>query len=449
MNNDWIVGTLQSAFNTWNDKLAEIWSLITTTPQNFRGGSVWTAIVGVNDALKAVGYGLLALFFAMSIFQSAVSFRDFQRPEFVLRHFIRFLLAKVAVGSAMEIMTAIFSVCGGVVETVMSSVGGMAAAGVTVPQEIADAVNGVGFLQSIPLWLVSFLGSLFITVMSFILILTVYGRFFRLYLFTALAPLPLASFAGESTSFAGKAFLKSYIGVCMEGAVIVLACLIFSAFMSGSAPVVDTSLSAVTMAWQYIGETIFNMLVLVGLVKGAERIAGEMCGLAAWKRGGQKPRRFLSVPVRCDRDPVFQAYPLNGAALRVGEDDLIPHLALQPPVFQQRPEPGSQHNQHQHRQHPVGDQRVGGGPLGIDLRAQSPPGQRRQEPQPDQEAEHRPEQQAQKGQDQDENTQLNKDRHVQNLPFFDTSIISYPEKRVKKLGFHAKIKQKLCARITY
>nr|WP_326185957.1 hypothetical protein [uncultured Oscillibacter sp.] len=279
MNNDWIVGNLQSAFNTWNDKLAEIWSLITTTPQNFRGGSVWTAIVGVNDALKAVGYGLLVLFFAMSIFQSAVSFRDFQRPEFVLRHFIRFLLAKVAVGSAMEIMTAIFSVCGGIVETVMSSVGGMAAAGVTVPQEIVDAINGVGFLQSIPLWLVSFLGSLFITVMSFILILTVYGRFFRLYLFTALAPLPLASFAGEGTSFAGKAFLKSYIGVCMEGAVIVLACLIFSAFMSGGAPVVDTSLSAVTMAWQYIGETIFNMLVLVGLVKGAERIVREMFGL--------------------------------------------------------------------------------------------------------------------------------------------------------------------------
>lgn len=279
MNNDWIVGNLQSAFNTWNDKLAEIWSLITTTPQNFRGGSVWTAIVGVNDALKAVGYGLLVLFFAMSIFQSAVSFRDFQRPEFVLRHFIRFLLAKVAVGSAMEIMTAIFSVCGGIVETVMSSVGGMAAAGVTVPQEIVDAINGVGFLQSIPLWLVSFLGSLFITVMSFILILTVYGRFFRLYLFTALAPLPLASFAGEGTSAMGKAFIKSYIGVCMEGAVIVLACLIYTAFLSSSSPAVDPSLPAATMAFQYIGQMVFNMLVLTGLVKGSDRIAKEMFGL--------------------------------------------------------------------------------------------------------------------------------------------------------------------------
>ena len=279
LSDNWIVGNLQSAFNTWNGKLTEIWSLITTTPETFRGGTVWGTIVTINDAMKAVGYGLLVLFFAMSIFQTAASFRDFQRPEFVLRHFIRFVLAKLAVGSAMEIMTGIFSVCGGIVQTVMGNIGGMAAASITVPQEIVDAIEGVGFLASIPLWLVSLLGSLFITVMSFILILTVYGRFFRLYFYTALAPLPLASFAGEGTSFAGTAFLKSYVGVCLEGAIIVLACLIFSAFMSSGTPVVDTSLSAVTMSWQYIGETIFNMMVLVGLVKGAERIVKEMFGL--------------------------------------------------------------------------------------------------------------------------------------------------------------------------
>ena len=229
--------------------------------------------------MVGVGYGLLVLFFAMGIFQSAASFRDFQRPEFALRHFIRFILAKVAVGSCMEIMTAIFSVCGGIVATVMSGMGGSVSTAATLPSEIVTAIEGLGLLESIPLWLVSLLGSLFITVMSFILILTVYGRFFRLYFYTALAPLPLSSFAGEGTSFAGTAFLKSYVGVCLEGAIIVLACLIFSAFMSSGTPVVDTSLSAVTMSWQYIGETIFNMLVLVGLVKGAERIVKEMFGL--------------------------------------------------------------------------------------------------------------------------------------------------------------------------
>lgn len=279
MSDNWIVGNLQSAFHTWNDKLAEIWALITTTPQEFQGGGIWTAIVNINDGLQAVGYGLLVLFFAMGIFQSAASFRDFQRPEFALRHFIRFILAKTAIGYGMELMLAIFNICGGIVQSIMGGVGGMASAAVSVPQEMVDTIESIGFLESIPLWLVTVLGSLFITILSFILIMTVYGRFFRLYMFTALAPLPLSSFAGEGTSFIGKTFIKSYTGVCLEGAVIVLACLIYTAFISGSAPVLDTSLSAVTMSWQYVGETIFNMIVLVGLVKGAERIVKEMFGL--------------------------------------------------------------------------------------------------------------------------------------------------------------------------
>ena len=64
----------------------------------------------------------------------------------------------------------------------------------------------------------------------------------------------------------------------MEGAVIVLACVIFSAFAS-SPPVVDTSAAVASMVWSYIGELIFNMLILVGSVKMADRIVREMMGL--------------------------------------------------------------------------------------------------------------------------------------------------------------------------
>ncbi len=279
ISDNWIVNILENALTDWNGKLSEIWALLTQTPRSFKGGDIWTVISGIHNAMVGIGYGLLVLFFAMGVFQSAASFRDFQRPEFALRHFIRFVLAKVAVGSCMEIMTAIFSVCGGVVATVMSGMGGSVSTAATLPGEIVTAIEGLGLLESIPLWLVALLGSLFITVMSFILLLTVYGRFFRLYMFTALAPLPLASFAGEGTAASGKAFLKNYIGVCMEGAVIVLACLIYSAFLSSSTPATDASLPAVTMAWQYIGQLIFNMLILTGLVKGADRVVKEMLGL--------------------------------------------------------------------------------------------------------------------------------------------------------------------------
>ena len=279
ISDNWVVRNLENALATWNEKLAELWQLVTQTPETFKGGQIWGVIVNIHSALVGVGYGLLVLFFAMGIFSSAASFRELQRPEFALRHFIRFLFAKVAVGRGMEIMTAIFAICGGVASTVMGSMGTAVTQTATLPAEIVTAIENVGFMESIPLWLVSFLGSLFITVMSFILILTVYGRFFRLYLYTALSPLPFASFAGENSSAMGKAFVKSYVGACLEGAVIVLACLIYSAFLSSDAPSVDTTLPAVTMAWQYLGQLGFNMLVLTGLVKGADRLVREMFSL--------------------------------------------------------------------------------------------------------------------------------------------------------------------------
>lgn len=265
--------------STWNDKLAELWTILSQSPETFKGGDVWRVIQSISSAMQGIGYGLLVLFFAMGVFQSAASLKEMQRPEFAIRHFIRFAGAKIAVGSAMDIMLAVFGICGGIVDRVMGSMGGAMSMSASLPSEIVSAIEDIGFLESIPLWLVSFLASLIVTVLSFILILTVYGRFFKLYMYTALAPLPLASFAGESTSQSGKAFIKSYVGVCMEGVVIVLACVVYSAFLSSGTPAADTSLPAVTMAWQYLGQLVFNMLILTGLVKGADRIAKEMFGL--------------------------------------------------------------------------------------------------------------------------------------------------------------------------
>ena len=279
MSDNWIVANLENALDTWNDKLAEIWSLLTTSPQSFRGGTIWGIVTNINGGLQAIGYGLLILFFAMSVFKSTASFRDFQRPEYALKHFIRFVGAKVAITYSMSIITTIYTICGGIVAQVAGSLGGVSGAMVTLPSEVETAVEDAGFWASIPLWLVTILGSLFITAMAFIMIMTVYGRFFRLFMYTALAPVPLAAFAGEGTAHMGQAFIKSYVGVCMEGAVIVLACMLFSAFAGSSPPTLDTSITTVTMIWKYIGEVIFNMLVLVGLVKSADQICHHMFGI--------------------------------------------------------------------------------------------------------------------------------------------------------------------------
>lgn len=279
MNDNWLIESLKWTFEFWNNKQTEIWQLVSTTPEEFKGGDIWRLALTLNDGLKAIGYGLLVLFFALSICKSTINFRDLRRPEQGLRFFIRFVLAKIAVTYGIDLMTAIFNICTGIVSVIAEKMG-TAAADMALPEELETAVNEVGFLASIPLWLVTILGCLVIIVLSFVMILTVYSRFFKLYMYTAFAPISLSSFAGEATSFMGKAFIKSYMGVCMEGAVIVLACLIFSAFTSsGNFGLVDTESSAVVQVLAYLAETIFNMLVLVGLIKGSDRIVKEMFAL--------------------------------------------------------------------------------------------------------------------------------------------------------------------------
>ena len=275
---NWIVQNLQNALDTWNEKLAEIWQIITQSPENFKGGGIWDVIVQINGALMAIGLALLVLFFVIGVMKTCGSFAEVKKPEHALKIFIRFVLAKAVVTYGLELMTAVFNIVQGVVSTIMNAAGFGGATQIVLPQEMVSAIEDVGFFDSIPLWAVTLIGGLFITVLSFVMIMSVYGRFFRLYLYTAIAPIPLSSFAGEPTQNVGKSFLKSYTAVCLEGAIVVLACIIFSLFAT-SPPVVDTSAAAITQVWSYIGEIAFNMLVLVGAVKMSDRVVREMMGI--------------------------------------------------------------------------------------------------------------------------------------------------------------------------
>lgn len=278
MSDNWVVQNLQNALDTWNSKLAEIWQILTQSPETFKGGGIWQVIVQIHGALQAIGYALLVLFFVVGVVKTCGSFTEVKRPEHALKIFIRFAIAKGVVTYGLELMMALFNIIQGVISTIMQTAGFGRTEDTVLPDEIIEAVEDCGFFESIPLWAVTLIGGLFITVLSFIMIMSVYGRFFRLYLYTAIAPIPLSSFAGEPSQNIGRSFLKSYAAVCLEGAIVVLACIIFSLFAS-SPPVVAPDAATVTMVWSYIGELIFNMLVLVGAVKMSDRVVREMMGL--------------------------------------------------------------------------------------------------------------------------------------------------------------------------
>ncbi len=275
MSDNWVVQNLQKSLSTWNDKLEEVWKLLTQSPEDFKGGAIWKVITDIHGALTAIGLALLVLFFVVGVVKTCGSFTEVKKPEHALKLFIRFAIAKGVVTYGLELMMSLFEIVQGMVSTIMKASGIGSFDKITLPKEMVSAIEDCGFFESIPLWAVTLIGSLFITVLSFIIIMSVYARFFKIYMYTAIAPVPLAAFAGQPTEQIGKSFIKSYAAVCLEGAIILLACIIFSVF-AASPPAVDTDAAPAAMVWGYVGELIFNMLVLVGAVKMADRIVKEM-----------------------------------------------------------------------------------------------------------------------------------------------------------------------------
>ena len=193
MSDNWVVQNLENALETWNEKLSEIWTLITTTPQNFKGGNIWKVIVDINGAVQAIGLALLVLFFVIGMVKTCGSFTDVKKPEHALKLFVRFALAKGVITYGMELMLALFNIVQGTISTIMNAAGFGTPEQTTLPAEMVTTIEDCGFFESIPLWAVTLIGGLFITVLSFIMIMSVYGRFFKLYLYTAIAPVPLSS----------------------------------------------------------------------------------------------------------------------------------------------------------------------------------------------------------------------------------------------------------------
>ena len=156
---DGILDNLINALNTWNSKLNELWQLLTQSPQTFKGGSIWSIIVNIHSTLQGIGLALLVLFFVVGIIKTCTSWQDVKRPEQVFKLFLRFAIARGLVVYGMEIMTSCFEIVQGIVQRItnIASFGGGTA---TVPPEIVQAVENVGFFEGIPLWAVTLLGEI-------------------------------------------------------------------------------------------------------------------------------------------------------------------------------------------------------------------------------------------------------------------------------------------------
>ena len=261
------------------NRLKEMWALLTTSPQSFKGGGIWNIITTINGVLGAIGTALLVLFFTIGVIKTCGSFAELKRPETAVKVFIRFAISKFLIDNCLKLMVNFVTIVQSIIAKITASSPIGTALEFSIPSTVQSKFEGIGILDgAIPIWAICFIAHIAFIVIGIVLLLTVYGRFFRIYMYTAIAPIPLSTLAGQPTENIAKSFLKSYAGVCMQGVVIVLACVIYTAY-AASMPQIDTTVQPIQMVWKYVSEVIFNMLVLLGLVKGSDRIIHDMMGL--------------------------------------------------------------------------------------------------------------------------------------------------------------------------
>jgi hypothetical protein len=281
MDTDWSITLLQKALDRWISVQNDIWLFLTTSPEDFRGGGIWATVETVATALVVVGVSLATLFFLIGVVKSTSTYIDLKRPEVAVKILLRLVITKIFIDNFMMIMLEIIAAVQALISFVAKKAAFTgAAAELIVPADLSSAIADAGFFEKLLVAIVGLIAFLAIFILSLLILFMVYLRFFKIYLYVALAPLPLATFAGESTQSHGVQFVRSFVGVCLQGLVIMLACIIFSAFSQGeTAFVVDPEAHPVQALLEYSMSVITNMLILVILVKSVDTVTKEMFGL--------------------------------------------------------------------------------------------------------------------------------------------------------------------------
>ncbi len=257
--------------------------------------NVALAMENINGGLQAFSYALLVILTLWNVVRVSGSYVELKKPEHIFKLFLRFILTKYSIAMAWRLVNGIFAVTGALVAKVFATSGltdGNMWAGITPPnfddtgilKSLSDLMAAINPLALVPSILLGLIGFIVAIVLSVTLLLTVIGRFFKIYLFAAMSPIPLATFGSESTHSIGQNFLKAFAGVSLEGLTVGLALIVFSAY-AGS-PVLNISGLGV---FQWIGDAaeemtymyslIFNMLLLLGVIKGADQVTHRIFGM--------------------------------------------------------------------------------------------------------------------------------------------------------------------------
>ena len=206
---------LRAVLDIFNNLMSEVVGILTTGPEAF-SDTLYNLTNVLATSFQAIGTTMVILFFFMNMISTYSSMTEMKRPEII------FKIVTVLVADVLLIAIAIAAIY---------------------------------------------------------MLVAAYGRIFQCYMYMAIAPIPLSTFACRGTADVGKHFLKSYCGVMLQGLILVLAMLIFSVFFQSGVAIDQNETDVVVMILKFGVFVLVRLFTLIGVIKSADHIVQQMLGL--------------------------------------------------------------------------------------------------------------------------------------------------------------------------
>jgi len=258
---------IDNSFGGWNNTLNDVVKIITQSPDEFNHVT-YEMIQSVYSTLLPLAYNLLALFFLIEFLTKSATL-EVMKWEQIAKILFKTVLAKVIIENTFGFLNIIFTISSEAilkVDAVALSPGELIS---DVTQMIKDSVP-TGPLAELA-YFVSFLpDTVFMKLINVIVMVISYGRMIEIYILTAVAPLPIATFTSSSVHSIGKKFFQSYASVCLQGLFILLVTKLYGAITAGVAMNGE--------GWDVVGKMLITSLTTVTLLIKSGTWAKQITG---------------------------------------------------------------------------------------------------------------------------------------------------------------------------
>ncbi len=310
---NWILATLQASIAFFDAWMSQLYDVLMLDPISYQNGTIWTTVSKIYDALMGPAVSILIIGFYIALIHDSGEFIKTRHFGSVGWTFILLYITASLLLGGKYILLLIFWCFKEILQTVTGPNGTnfLDLSWVELPKQVKLATSGLGATKATLFFIVVLIFALVIMVCSFTIIMVVYGRLFNIYLHLAVAPLALACGAAGPLRGTFASYLRSFVGVCLQGVVIVIVCMVFSAFANNfDFNTVQTSDQQIVelkedmteeefqawweqwgmdnkeleakkaeVLWTYLSQMLFLYLIMAGMIKGADNFIHQKLNL--------------------------------------------------------------------------------------------------------------------------------------------------------------------------